>query len=914
MTALLLCLVLFLFWTVLGYGLVVSLESERNPLANLLLAPVLGAAVTVVAVFTFSRFGLPVGSFGRALTAALLVATVALWAWRRPAIPWRLYLPFAAVFFGAMLLVGWPMIGYGFDWMGYCNWDMTFYCLGAQRFYHHGYCEPPDWSALDSGRDFSQLFWFYYNPIGHRAGCELLLAWLMSGTGLTAHQAYMPLLLAVQLALLSGSGALVLQCAAQRRVAWLTCLLLAVSPLLTLGVIYQVTPQVGGLAVLAALCVVLMRPFDSASRRIGAGLGAGILAAALVILYVEYVPFLVLSLALYWVVLACRRQLHIAATLGVVGLAAATVVLLTRTHVLEAGRFLLVQCGRGFRPTGTDPVFPYFLAPSGLAKLWGLLTCYAIGQEPWLSLAIAVGGCLLVFAAAASVRLAWQGHPVAIVNVVMLALAVELFAKQSDYGLFKLAMFIQPFLLGTALIAWLRPTVSLRLGLVPVVILGPFLALSQFSMVRKSVDGSATCVGIPHANSGRINQEFSELLVGLPARTLVSDTVNRALMQIQVYYTRGIPTFFPADSMTARKQRLVERCGLGAADPSATQRLIALRDPAAPAAGLVCDVDPAAAVLHPDDEHTYLIGATGRQSALNRRIHGDDARNFFVQPTAAVRNHLILRQFWQGALSRRQHEDLLVLEPDPMFPGQTFAGVWRYVLCEVLQATPRARVVMHITATPISGRNSALPPAAVVGRQRVAFPLVGAGSARVVSPPLSPQEVAGLPFYALDMGADGRRFADPKLGLMKLYGKDVPTDSRRLTGFLRDLSLITEEEYAEFRPPTALQRFPADLQTPDLEYSGMAENGSLSLAGFVRLTQPAGARRLVLRGKVAAAQTIRLLLDERQIHEQTLSAGEFVLDVPVKTAAGLHRIAWRFAATDDQPAFLAPVQYLGFQD
>ena len=41
---------------------------------------------------------------------------------------------------------------------------------------------------------------------------------------------------------------------------------------------------------------------------------------------------------------------------------------------------------------------------------------------------------------------------------IMLFLAAQLFVSRSDFGLFKLAMFIQPFLIPTLVGAWMRFT------------------------------------------------------------------------------------------------------------------------------------------------------------------------------------------------------------------------------------------------------------------------------------------------------------------------------------------------------------------------------------------------------------------------------------------------------------------------
>src|SRR5215831_155052 len=109
------------------------------------------------------------------------------------------------------------------------------------------------------------------------------------------------------------------------------------------------------------------------------------------------------------------------------------------------------------------------------------------------------------------------------------------------------------------------------------------------------------------------------------------------------------------------------------------------------------------------------------------------------------------------------------------------------------------------------------------------------------------------------MGVEGTRFPEPRRGLMKLYGTDVSTDRRSLVGFLRDISLVSEEQYAAFKPPSEIAVFAYnrnDLRdNPELEYSGIYEDGWVSEHSFCRLSQPAGssgALHAVVKGDVPA--------------------------------------------------------------
>ena len=130
-----------------------------------------------------------------------------------------------------------------------------------------------------------------------------------------------------------------------------------------------------------------------------------------------------------------------------------------------------------------------------------------------------------------------------------------------------------------------------------------------------------------------------------------------------------------------------------------------------------------------------------------------------------------------------------------------------------------------MTSTLIPGQETQLPPAAAIGEQKAPFPIVGRGAARVLSPPIQPQFIMGRWYVAIDMGTDGTRFDPVRPGLMNLYGQEFSLDVRRLTGFVRSISAVSEEEARSWGLPQRLARFPEDLRSGQTEYSGIYEDG-----------------------------------------------------------------------------------------
>jgi hypothetical protein len=313
---------------------------------------------------------------------------------------------------------------------------------------------------------------------------------------------------------------------------------------------------------------------------------------------------------------------------------------------------------------------------------------------------------------------------------------------------------------------------------------------------------------------------------------------------------------------------------------------------------------------------TYVALSTGKLTVLNRyHFPPQEKRNFVLAPWHDVHNHLIFttsmlgqhyfNNFKSWEVDRRVA--LCKLEPDPNMPGETFCSCGRHVLFEVVNPTPGARLLLALSVSNMADGDNRLPPAAAVGDGRYPFPLVGRGSARVFSPPLTAQVITGIPYLGLDLGAEAKCFPTRRVGLMRLYGNDLPSDSRRLVGFTRDVSLVSAEEYAGLRAPARVEKFPRDLECRGLEYSGVYEDGWASEACFFALARPAGPARVVVRGVVpglgddAFTTELTVLVDGQEVARRTLRPGDFEVAAPVPGGYGRSRVELRFSRFQQLP-------------
>jgi hypothetical protein len=252
------------------------------------------------------------------------------------------------------------------------------------------------------------------------------------------------------------------------------------------------------------------------------------------------------------------------------------------------------------------------------------------------------------------------------------------------------------------------------------------------------------------------------------------------------------------------------------------------------------------------------------------------------------------------------------------------SGLGRHLLFRVI-GPPRAyRFVLDLTASFKGDGENTLPPAAGLGTTREPFPTLGRGSARVFSPPVVPQIIAGQPYLALDMGVDGQLFPERRTGLLWLWGSDLRRDPRKMTAFARDISLVSEEEYQSLTAPSVMSDVVADLDNPDLEYSGVYEDGWISESAFLGLTQPGPGSTVVAKGTVPLRDDpnfttdVSLLVDGQEIVHQVLRPGPFELRASAPPGEGRRRVELRFSrhqqleAPDGRPV-AALMQLIGVE-
>lgn len=922
----------FLYWSVLGTAVLTALYSRRNLLRNLLLAPITGVCIVLLPVFWINRLGVPVGKFGFPLALGLLLAAVfLLWRCRRkPIVPWRRGAPFAVLLIVAFFLSGSPFLEFDSNWLSYGNNDMANYVLAAYRFHDFGYFDVPDTKTFAENRDATLHYWFMHVPDGSRSGSELAVTFAMTVTHTDGFVLFMPVIFALHLAMIAAAAGLILSSKKRRGAALLATALMAGCALITLGVVYQLIAQVFGMGLLSAGAAMILRPFPRLSwrRTLGEATVIAILLASLAITYPEIAPFLVLAFLVWHGLTLLRSHGSVKASLPVWILALVLMMVFLNSYLPDSVTFLREQSTADSRGASrTETLFPFYLIPSGLANLWSLLGIAQRNAPAELDVKIFVGFGLTLILGLLALQWTRRREPVAVVAAVMYGVGLVLFIRVSNFGLYKLAMFIQPFLAGTISLGILQRRRDWKVWGATAAVFWVSLNTQHF-YVDRSRGAHGGLLEVPDASASRLLDE-ARTLSKMPANARVAgDTFNVVVAKIQAMNLRHHSLefisrdFFPQYRYSHFFTRYVPQ-KRGVSDPvlgAIANRLAAAR--LGQYRMIPFDLKQQGIkennefLLNPNarelavTEPQFMVASMPRQGFLNRRRFEGAEANFKVLPMNEVRNHLAFISSYLGQsyyMEDRRHAAFFQLEADLAFPGRTMSSTGRHILFQVLNPSPGGRLLFDYTATWNADHDNSLPPAEVVGDKRYRLPVHGRGAARVYSPPLMPQQIGGQDYLAIDMGRDGKPIDAPRHRLMNWYGRDILLDIRWITGFARDVSYVSEEEYEHLRPPTGVWKFPEGLLPRDLEYSGIYEDGWVSEDSTYTFTQTPDRPDLVVSGSIPAIRDQKLkteavlTIDGVEAVRQVLPLGEFELRAPVPYKDGKRAVELKFSSLQSLP-------------
>jgi hypothetical protein len=902
-----LTLALLVFWTGLGWSLIAAAEPNMEPLRALFLAPVTGVAVTLLPAFWLSLAGLPVGSFARPLMVVLCCIIVVAWVWRRPAWTWREAI-FVIPVIAALLLIGFPMLRFGFDWVANANDDWANYNLRAVRLIGDGFYQQPSIEAMKAGRDYPGFLWFMDAAADTRPGSDILLAWVGGLVGKNPFFVFMPMILAFHGVFSFAATGLAMSSFRQRSALFAALVLTAIAPLSLYAVHQQLFAQVIGLAFMCSIACLTFVPLHElrSGRRI---VLTAVIAAAYWLIYPETVPFFVLAFVLFHVSHLREKNWGWDKSWAVLIVPVLACVLLGPYSF--SFFFFLIHQSQGSAAQGVYDgisIFPYFIIPNGVAVLFGFSRLGDLISDPWLSLSICAGLLLLIVAAFGTLLGLIRKQPISSYLIVIILFAAILIGQRNDFGIFKIAMFAQAFVWFAIVAVLVR--VQSRGAIAAYVLVLSVIVVTDVSYTQTSLqDGLGGGNSIPDASR---NHLLTRALIESRGTCDVNfETANPPLLKI-LGSARGCARSFlarpyPYSGIVAASEGSVDLNPLHAifgisqftrrAMPLMIRDEVRVSFPYPP-----LDGEPVVS-FKPSVEFSKTVVDVSQDSIFNERPEGAGA----LAAVALPANRLVFLNSSLGSyyyLPESGITSIFATEKDTFFPDEKQAAVGRYLFFRVSAPTKSVRLVLDLTTSVLGDGSANLPPATVVGEGAVPVGLLGHGAARIISPPFAPLVVDGVAYVLLDLGADAKLLNIPRSGLMKLYGTKVPIDYRRMVAFARQIRLIDADVSDLPAIPTKVDKFPSDLANKNLEYSGIYEDGWVGDEGFIVLSseKPGKAvfRGLFPKGLGLDSVDLVLTVEGGGSIRKHLEPGPFEIEIPA--GAGRSRIGFHFSAIGRLPA------------
>jgi hypothetical protein len=565
-------------------------------------------------------------------------------------------------------------------------------------------------------------------------------------------------------------------------------------------------------------------------------------------------------------------------------------------------------------------VFPYFLIKTGFASFWGLTLISDVNFATIPKYSVVLAALLFAFAAISIGVAVYERLMIGAVTLVMTLLALSLLHKSADFGVFKACLYLQPFMAALLAAYTIRAAKTLyfyacdsRRGyterraafivLCGISLFAPVaLALQMRSLVKYGViaagDPSTVAFNeLPGSSQQHLLDQLSGLSKLQDGTAYVIDSYNPVLTKIILYYTRGTATKiisrnpFNLTDFAAYFEAIV---------PKLKESLKGLKPTEMPFEWTSSKERDLVTLQVGQNEQPHandvLLATSADNTVLNRLSLGYPSANALtIRTFNSVAN---LMSFLPTHLSRsyfdydfgpdefrevRSHVAIWPNEPDLFYPNATFAGVGRYIMLNVLNPLPDSRVLLEITASFLPQSEYQLPPVQVAAAENAPLGTLGRGSARLYSPTVVPVKVGNLSVIGVDMGVDGRQNATSD-------GK-VILDARWLAGYIRDISLASDDHYRTLKRPSYVDQFPAGLSDKGLEYSGLFEDGWMSERAFFRLAGPDKPCRFTLHGVSPWASNasepleLKVAIDGKEKAHRTLQRGDFDISFNLEPSA-----------------------------
>jgi len=926
-----LALAAFSLLSLLGLAVLPKKISSFDKSLAIYLSPAIGLSVIVVTSFSINRIGIPLKFVGFPLLVLVLICIVT----RRRRISEKLISPSHTVklLFAPILVLftAWPILKFGFSWLSYVNDDMNNYVLATTRFLNNGFFTSPT-ADYYQGKDYSQLYYYMHVDSHVRSGSEIYLAIISSITNLPPIKSFMPAILALQMTLIFGALALSrLSPHSSKRLTRITFLLAIISSMMSLGYLYQLIAQVGGLAIgIAFICVLTFYLKIGIKGKIKWDLvliGGGILSAQ----FIWYPEFLVFVSIICVAILMKERKNLGRIELLTGAILCIVVITLLNKYFFDAIRFGIFQISSAQSSiagiNSSAQLFPYFLNPHGLTSYIGIAPLNRWFDEPWESIGILLSFLVLFSVVVYSIYASRLLNPATISLVILFFAFCYLLVSANGFGAFKISMFAAPFLIVViAEILHLQSKTRPR-NFKPFII-ALFIVFSLLN-VRTAQFYSVASTGTSSNGFNEIQNGSGLDFVGNIRKAItsssstkgkiVSTSVNLSQIKLEAIAAKGFPLFF---STTNPFENIFNSNPLNG--PIGYEK-VNYRSKW----GDNSFSQPNALIQNPK-EVSYLI-SKNKYDSLNRSTFKESGEIWNYEVSNGPENLLSFIDSSMGPsyykTKNRQEAVFFQAEKNPLVPGNYMQSVGDDFLIQVAGISREPVLVMNISTTVIPQYNRQIPEIYVQGATVQRLNVSGNGSGQYQMPLGKPLVINGQNYYHFHISQDLAPFPIKRSFIGSIYGRDIELDARRISLFLNNLSVIDKSELKLVKGQNSVSIFPDHLLNKNLVFSGVYEDGWVGADSYFDLSDHSSSEFLLegvipeLKGMSGFENSVSISIDGKKLITKKIGVGSFSISVPWSHGEKnfeKKRVSIQFAkkmklpTPDDRPVS-AKISFVGFK-
>ena len=909
---------IFIYFFLSGIVLVKLLKFNANIQRKLIyFAPAISTAFHVIVLKILSQFGLNVA----ASSPAILILMTLMIGWLlknfkgmqieiRPILYIMLF----------TFMAYWPLIRYGFGWIGFGNGDAAYYSAGASYFANNSLRDSPDVEAFSNGIDYSQTFHYWYNESRIRFGSEILLAFTSIARGGYITQIFMPFVAFAGISLnLAIYGVIDSFTGISKKAKRIFILIISLSPMLALSVYSQLIAQIGGLLLSITVIFLFSEIYkDKLFGKVNLSILFTLLSAALIVWYSEITPYIFgpIGLVLLFGMLNTSKEsrgqilrfclINFLAILTILG-----------PYFIKAIQFLannLVAVQRNAIEQDSSGLFPYFLVPKGIPAIFGLIPLNNTGNIYFSTLliifAITLIGIIIYYL---GVFKLWKNVLVQPFLVLSFFYCLMVY-KENGFASYKTILFLQPFLiicLGAIINAWQPLKIGklkrakgrkyLNKYFIPL-LLASGLQLSTLNTYALASTGERF-LGfneLPGASRSNLLDQLKAACSSYRPQmgTLIATTSNTTISSYIATLCKGVPVIFLGqNSGYSPGFKLVQNSSLETIKLNIGSRFMP--------SDLIIEkyIDGSSSL----DGKQYYLDIWNQSSVLNRSNKLLPNSEWGVQITSDPLSKLLPFN------SKKPVVPLGSIEPNPIIPGQFMQSVEGSLLFAILGDTEEQSVLLEVSSTLLPQQKQTIPDIEIVANESEIIENVGKGSSRLLSRNLGRPSANQRRFLEINFSRPGIVFKKNPTSLFdRFYNKNISFDNRRISTFLQKASLVNGSDFIAKYSVTAMNSFSKDLIKTNVLYSGAYEDGWISEHSYFYLKTPSSYKDYKIRvkgqvpniGNKNFISKLEIFINSQPVCSKVLIIGNFDIGCRISkpgTDTNLKRIEFVFSKTQLLP-------------